>query len=49
MEAFDDVAHLGHVDIFTDRFDESLVFVTRVYGLKLSAVLAATSAARGRP
>lgn len=28
-----DVAHLGHVEIYTDRFDESLDFFTRVYGL----------------
>ncbi len=32
-----DVAHLGHVEVLTDRFDESLDFFTRVYGLKLSA------------
>src|SRR6056297_1915811 len=31
-----DVAHLGHVEVFTDRFEESLDFFTRVYGLKLS-------------
>jgi catechol 2,3-dioxygenase len=31
-----DIAHLGHVEMFTDRFDESLEFFTRVYGLKLS-------------
>ena len=31
-----DIAHLGHVEIYTDRFDESLDFFTRVYGLKLS-------------
>jgi catechol 2,3-dioxygenase len=31
-----DVAHLGHVEIYTDKFDESLDFFTRVYGLKLS-------------
>lgn len=31
-----DVAHLGHVEMLTDRFDESLDFFTRVYGLKLS-------------
>lgn len=29
-------AHLGHVEVYTDRFDESLDFFTRVYGLKLS-------------
>ncbi len=33
-----DVAHLGHVEILTDKFDESLDFFTRVYGLKLSAL-----------
>ena len=32
-----DIAHLAHVEILTDRFDESLDFFTRVYGLKLSA------------
>lgn len=30
------IAHLGHVEVYTDRFDESLEFFTRVYGLKLS-------------
>lgn len=33
-----DVAHLGHVEVLTNRFDESLDFFTRVYGLKLSAL-----------
>ncbi len=33
-----DVAHLGHVELYTDRFAESLDFFTRVYGLKLSAL-----------
>lgn len=28
-----DVAHLGHVEVYTDKFDESLDFFTRVYGL----------------
>ncbi|KAA9007864.1 VOC family protein [Histidinibacterium aquaticum] len=32
-----DVAHLGHVEVYTDRFEESLDFFTRVYGLKISA------------
>ena len=32
-----DIAHLGHVELLTDRFEESLDFFTRVYGLKLSA------------
>lgn len=31
-----EIAHLGHVEMRTDRFDESLDFFTRVYGLKLS-------------
>jgi catechol 2,3-dioxygenase len=33
-----DVAHLGHVEVFTDRFDDSLAFYTGPYGLKLSAL-----------
>jgi catechol 2,3-dioxygenase len=33
-----DLAHLAHVEMLTDRFEESLDFFTRVYGLKLSAV-----------
>jgi len=31
-----DIAHLAHVEVYTDKFDESLDFFTRVYGLKLS-------------
>ncbi|MGB3244874.1 MAG: VOC family protein, partial [Sulfitobacter sp.] len=31
-----DLAHLGHVEMLTDKFDESLAFFTEVYGLKLS-------------
>lgn len=31
-----DVAHLGHVEVYTDKFDDSLDFFTRVFGLKLS-------------
>jgi len=31
-----DVAHLGHVEVYTDRFEESLDFFTRVYGLTSS-------------
>jgi catechol 2,3-dioxygenase len=31
-----EIAHLGHVEVLTDRFDDSLDFFTRVYGLKLS-------------
>ena len=31
-----DLAHLGHVEMLTDRFDESLDFFLRVFGLKLS-------------
>ncbi|MHB2264377.1 VOC family protein [Aliihoeflea sp. PC F10.4] len=33
-----DVAHLGHVELYTDRFEESLDFFTRVYGLTASLV-----------
>lgn len=32
-----DIAHLAHVEMYSDRFDESLDFFTRVYGLTLSA------------
>lgn len=28
-----DIAHLGHVEVYTDKFHESLDFFTRVYGL----------------
>jgi catechol 2,3-dioxygenase len=28
-----DVAHLGHVEVYTDKFDQSLAFFTRVFGL----------------
>ncbi|MFT4959472.1 MAG: catechol 2,3-dioxygenase [Paracoccaceae bacterium] len=28
-----EVAHLGHVEVYTDKFDESLGFFIRVYGL----------------
>ena len=31
-----DIAHLGHVEMFTDRFDDSLDLFTRIDGLKLS-------------
>lgn len=36
MEHCNDIAHLAHVEMLTDRFEESLNFFTRVYGLKLS-------------
>ncbi|HCL64571.1 MAG TPA: catechol 2,3-dioxygenase [Rhizobium sp.] len=36
MEPCFDIAHLAHVEMYTDRFEESLDFFTRVYGLKLS-------------
>ncbi|MFM9974832.1 MAG: VOC family protein [Beijerinckiaceae bacterium] len=32
-----DIAHLAHVEVYTDRYDESLDFFTRVYGLTLTA------------
>lgn len=31
-----DLAHLGHVEMLTDKFEESLDFFTRAYGLKMS-------------
>ncbi|MBT9385793.1 VOC family protein [Pseudooceanicola sp. CBS1P-1] len=37
MSGYGDIAHLGHVEMLTDKFEESLDFFTRVYGLKLSA------------
>ncbi len=33
-----DIAHLGHVEMLTNRFDDSLAFFTGVYGLKLTAL-----------
>ncbi len=36
MELCFDLAHLGHVEVYTDKFDESLDFFTRIYGLTLS-------------
>lgn len=35
-EQCNDVAHLGHVEMLTDKYEESLDFFTRIYGLKLS-------------
>ena len=35
-DAFGDIAHLGHVEVLTDKFDDSLDFFVRVYGLKLT-------------
>jgi catechol 2,3-dioxygenase len=37
MERSFDIAHLGHVEVYTDRYNESLDFFTRVYGLTLTA------------
>lgn len=31
-----DIAHLGHVEMLTDKFEESFDFFTRVYGLTVS-------------
>ena len=42
-----DLAHLAHVEMLTDRFDESLDFFTRVYGLKLSGEDATSAYLRG--
>jgi catechol 2,3-dioxygenase len=36
MEQCFDIAHLAHVEMLTDKFEESLDFFTRVFGLKLS-------------
>ena len=36
MEPCFDVAHLGHVEVLTDKFEDSLDFFTRVYGLTQS-------------
>jgi catechol 2,3-dioxygenase len=38
MERSFDIAHLAHVEVYTDKFEESLDFFTRVYGLKLSSM-----------
>jgi len=32
-----DIAHLAHVEIYTDKFEESLAFFVDVYGLTVSA------------
>ncbi|MEH7847273.1 VOC family protein [Rhizobium laguerreae] len=36
MESCFDVAHLAHVEIYSDKFDESLDFFLNVYGLTLA-------------
>jgi catechol 2,3-dioxygenase len=36
MEPCHDIAHLGHVEMLTDRFEESLAFFENVYGLSVS-------------
>jgi catechol 2,3-dioxygenase len=36
MEPCFDIAHLAHVEIYSNRFDESLDFFLRVYGLSLA-------------
>ena len=35
---YGDIAHLGHVEILSNKFEESLEFFTSVYGLKLSGI-----------
>jgi catechol 2,3-dioxygenase len=42
-----DVAHLGHVEVYTDKFDESLDFFTRVFGLTESGRHADSAYLRG--
>jgi hypothetical protein len=41
-----DIAHLGHVEKFTDRFDKSLAFFTYVYGVTLTAQDAGSACSR---
>lgn len=36
MESCFDIAHLGHVEIYSNKFDESLDFFVNVYGLTLA-------------
>ena len=36
MEPCFDIAHLAHVEIYTDKFEQSLDFFVRVYGLTVS-------------
>jgi catechol 2,3-dioxygenase len=36
MEPCHDIAHLAHVEMLTDRFEESLAFFENVYGLSVS-------------
>jgi catechol 2,3-dioxygenase len=33
MPSFHDIAHLGHIELLTPRFDESLAFFTSIFGL----------------
>lgn len=42
-----DVAHLGHVELLTDRFEESLDFFVNVYGLTATGREGASSYLRG--
>ncbi len=37
MERCFDLAHLAHVEVYTDKYAESLDFFTRIFGLTLSA------------
>ncbi|MBV1694396.1 MAG: VOC family protein, partial [Hyphomicrobiales bacterium] len=46
-DGFGDVAHLGHVEVYTDKFDQSLDFFTRVYGLTESGRDATSAYLRG--
>ena len=31
-----DIAHLGHVEIFSNKFEESIHFFSKVYGLTIT-------------
>jgi len=47
VEPCHDIAHLAHVELLTDRFEDSLDFFTRVYGLSVSAQSAGVAYLRG--
>ncbi|WP_323013578.1 VOC family protein, partial [Devosia sp.] len=47
VEPCHDIAHLAHVELLTDRFEDSLDFFTRVYGLSVSAQTPGVAYLRG--
>ena len=46
-EPCNDIAHLAHVELLTDTFEESLDFFTRIYGLSVSFLGADVAYLRG--